>query len=146
MCVALLAPVIAVALAVTPCLQDQAAPPVDLLVRMFLAQRERAAWQAEADGDPEALGSLLADEFLYMSDWWLGLDKDEVLEEVKREAKDVSFEIRINEYRKIGDTQIVTYELRVGEQGADFERSWHTSVWMRRDGRWRVVFHQELGE
>ena len=143
MCVAQLAPVMAVALAITPVFQRPAEPPEDLLERMFLAEREHAAWQAVADGDAETLDALLADELLYMWGSW-DLDKEEVLEEVKGEAEDVVFEIRSLEYRKIGDTQILTYELRVSEEGADTERSMHTSVWMRRDGRWQVVFHQNV--
>ena len=111
----------------------------------LIAEEKRVIWKAVFEKDLPVLQRSLADDFLDVSD--VGVF-------TKKSTIDLVPTLTIKDYKLDGfqvispskDTAIVTYEaiqhwMIDGREAPSHVRA--SSVWARRGGQWRVVFHQE---
>ena len=117
--------------------------PGELLARVFVAERERIAWQAALDGDAETLGELLAADFVLLFDDDGAMFREDIMPWIDGMTDQDRVGVRVRDYRRIGDTQFVRYVL-VALDGPEEAASQHLSTWMPRDGTWKIVNHQWL--
>ena len=121
----------------------------DAVAAHVLAQQRRV-WRAVQEKDPATLRSLLSEDLLWISR--VGADGNRIDFEnyVRRDwagRTQPEFEfIRINK-----TAAIVTFATPSGDRSSDGKSSesratnpvYHSSVWMRRGGKWWIVFHQQ---
>ncbi len=88
--------------------------------------------------DPARVGELLHDDFIEFGSTGRVYDK-EILVEMLRNERPSTVVIRDFTVRQLAsDTALVTYRT-VGQSGQEARRS---SIWVRQDEVWRMVFHQ----
>jgi hypothetical protein len=95
----------------------------------------------EVRAPESALGELLADDFVEHGTSGNIFDRTEVMGRLPSKHGPV-YTVSAFKLRKLGpDVVLATY--RTLEQGSGGERrSLRSSTWVRRDGRWRMAFHQ----
>jgi uncharacterized protein (TIGR02246 family) len=96
--------------------------------------------QADIVSDPEFLDEVLIDGFYFTGPGAVIYTKEQVLEAhrpagVQKFSRLETSDIRIQDF---GDTVIVTLRLDMTAQDHDYAFR-YTRVWLKRDGRWRVV-------
>lgn len=123
--------------------------PHDAVAAHVLAQQRRV-WRAIQEKDPATLRSLLSEDLLWISRAGADGNRIDFENYVRREwagRTQPEFEfIRINK-----TAAIVTFATASGDASSDskpFESRvanpvYHSSVWMRRGGKWWIVFHQQ---
>jgi hypothetical protein len=97
----------------------------------------------EVRAAPEKLEELLADDFLEFGSSGRTYDKREIVDALQSES---SFESSVQDFRmrQLGpDAVLATYQVTIRPRlGGDLRRSLRSSVWVRREGRWQLAFHQ----
>jgi hypothetical protein len=93
--------------------------------------------------NPEKLASLLDDDFVEFGSSGRTYDKKQVLHQLSRQ---LPAELSIEEFRMVelgSDAALVTYRARADSSGGrDEEYSMRSSIWVRRGGAWKMIFHQ----
>lgn len=103
-----------------------------------LRAREMELLDPEVRSDPGRVRELLHDDFLEFGSTGGVYDK-KVLLDMLQDENPSPVSIRDFAVRQLAsDTALVTYRT-VGQSGKEARRS---SVWIRQDGAWRMVFHQ----
>jgi hypothetical protein len=127
----------------------RAQDPHDAVAAHVLAQQRRV-WRAVQEKDPATLRSLLSEDLLWISRAGADGNRIDFENYVRREwtgRTQPEFEfIRINK-----TAAIVTFATPSGDASSDSKSSesraanpvYHSSVWMRRGGKWWIVFHQQ---
>lgn len=123
--------------------------PHDAVAAHVLAQQTRV-WRAVQEKDPATLRSLLSEDLLWISRAGADGNRIDFENYVRRDwagRTRPEFEfIRINK-----TAAIVTFATPSGNSSSDGKSSesragnpvYHSSVWMRRGGKWWIVFHQQ---
>lgn len=93
---------------------------------------------------PERLASLLTDDFVEFGSSGRTFDKSQVLYHLGRQ---LPTELSIDEFRVVElatGVALVTYRARAdsGKDDKDEQYSLRSSVWVQRDGEWKMIFHQ----
>lgn len=103
-----------------------------------LRGRELELLDPEVRSDPNRVRELIHDEFVEFGSAGGVYDK-KILLEMLHDEQPSPVSIRDFAVRQLAsDTALVTYRT-VGQSGKEARRS---SVWIRQDGTWRMVFHQ----
>lgn len=103
-----------------------------------LHAREMEMLDPAVRADPVRVRELLHDDFIEFGSTGRVYNK-EILIEMLRSEQPSTVSIREFTVRQLAsDTALVTYR-SVGQSGQEARRS---SVWVRQDGVWRMVFHQ----
>jgi len=112
-------------------------------LREHLRELEEQLLQPDVRRSRRALDELLSDEFVEFASDGVAYDKAQVIDALKREAPC---------RRSLTDFQIVplaentilaTYRAtRQNVASAETVDSLRSSIWMQRDGRWQLLFHQ----
>ncbi|MFQ5522742.1 MAG: DUF4440 domain-containing protein [Acidimicrobiia bacterium] len=103
-----------------------------------LEEAESALLDPEVRADPQALDSLIADDFMEVGSSGRIYDKKTLIELITGEEH-VPVLIRDFSTRELAsDVVLVTYR-SVGQSGRAARRS---SIWVCNDGSWQIVFHQ----
>ena len=106
-----------------------------------LMKLERDWMEAVKKHDAEALGQLLADDFFATDEQGRVTNKSQYVSEMKALSVD-SYAVDEFSFRINGETAVVSvrWTLKAAFQGQDISGAYReTNVWMKRDGRWRVV-------
>ena len=109
----------------------------------ILRQLEERLLQPDVRKSPEAVGELLADEFVEFGSSGRVFNKQEIIESLQHGAGQQMF---ITEFRATHLAQgvmLVTYRV-VGLSASEEKRisSLRSSIWKLLDGRWKMIFHQ----
>lgn len=103
-----------------------------------LRAKELELLDPEVRSDPPRVRDLLHDEFVEFGSTGRVYNK-RILLDMLRDETPSTVVIRDFTVRQLAsDTALVTYR-SVGQSGQEARRS---SVWVRQDGQWRMVFHQ----
>ena len=105
---------------------------------------EREGWEALSGPDGASFyQELLADDALMVFPGFV-LDKRESIEAISGASPWQSFELAdLRVVEATPDTGIVTYRATAQRGGAAPYHALMTSVYARRDGRWRLLLHQQ---
>ncbi|HVF88444.1 MAG TPA: DUF4440 domain-containing protein [Blastocatellia bacterium] len=110
-------------------------------VEQELMKLERDWMESVKKRDGAALGNLLADDFFATDEQGRVTGKSEYVSEMKGMSVD-SYNVGEFSFRINGETAVVSerWEIKASFQGQDISGAYReTNVWMKRDGRWRVV-------
>ena len=92
---------------------------------------------------PERLASLIADDFVEFGSSGRTFDKSQVLYHLSRQ---LPTELAIDDFRVVelaAGVALVTYRARADSgKDKDEQYSLRSSVWVQRDGEWKMIFHQ----
>ena len=91
--------------------------------------------------DREAVAGLLAEDFREFGSSGRVWSKQEILDQLEAEE---SFEAQIENFEAVefaAEAVLVTYKVTVRRSGAE-SASLRSSIWIKREGRWRILFHQ----
>lgn len=114
-----------------------------LNLQSHLRTLEESHLRPEARSSPEALGAVLAEDFLEFGSSGRVWDRQTILEDVPSEAL---FRCSIEDFvvRLLAPgVALTTYRLSVGPvEGTEMRTTLRSSVWVQREGRWAMVFHQ----
>jgi len=92
---------------------------------------------------PDRLGSLLAENFIEFGSTGRTYDKSQVLYHLSRQ---LPTELSIDDFRVVElatGVALVTYRARAdSRKEKDEQYSLRSSVWVQRDGEWKMIFHQ----
>ena len=103
-----------------------------------LVELEWALWQAETRFDPEFMERVLADDFLEFGRSGRVYARADTLAVT---GDTIEANLRDIEVHSIAeDVALVTYVSEVQHEVLDLAN--RASVWVRRDGRWQLRFHQ----
>jgi hypothetical protein len=94
--------------------------------------------------DPALVAPLLADDFLEFGASGRSFDKAAILKELKNEPDRPSSLLTDFSVRTLSpDTVLVTYRAhRRNPAGEIIGESWRSSIWVNRDQKWQITFHQ----
>jgi hypothetical protein len=94
--------------------------------------------------DSESVATLLADDFLEFGSSGRSFDKASTLVELKNEPPRKASLISDFSVRELSsNSSLVTYRATSRNlAGHPNGQSWRSSIWMQRDGRWQLIFHQ----
>jgi len=110
----------------------------------ILCHLEASHMQPEVRRSPDAMGDLLADDFVEIgSSGTLYADKGKIIASLR---KSTPFRASMSDFRVklLGPgIALTTYHLvKQDREGAGEKRSLRSSIWKLMDGRWQLVFHQ----
>jgi len=92
---------------------------------------------------PEKLASLVGDDFVEFGSSGRTYDRRQVLYRLRRQ---LPAQLAIEQFRAFElspDAALVTYRARADSgKGRDEKYSLRSSVWVRRGGEWKIIFHQ----
>lgn len=113
-------------------------------VERQLRHLEEMVASSEIRSSPEGLVPLIADDFVEFGESGNIYDKKIILETLANEDDNGGYCIEEFAVTRLGaEAALVTYHIpartRSGERRTACLRS---SVWVRRDGRWQILFHQ----
>jgi hypothetical protein len=113
-------------------------------IEAHLRQLEESLLDPAVRRDSELVASLLADDFIEFGSSGRSFDKASIIEELKNEpARPASLLSDFAARPLSPDVMLVTYRSTrrspLGETTAQAQRS---SIWVQRDGRWQLTFHQ----
>lgn len=113
----------------------------DLDLAKELQQLEEELLRADVRHDPKRLGALIADDFREFGTSGRVFDKSSILAEL---AKESPAELSLSDFacqQVAPGAALVTYRSqRTDPTGT--RRALRSSLWIYRDGRWQIVFHQ----
>lgn len=92
--------------------------------------------------DREAVAELLAEGFREFGSSGRVWNKREILDQLETEE---FFEAEIEDFRTTelaAGTLLVTYRATIHRPGAEPAMSLRSSIWIKREGCWRILFHQ----
>ena len=103
---------------------------------------EEKLLSAEFRRDREAVAALLAEDFREFGSSGRVWSKQQILDQL---ATEEPFEAEIEDFEAMGlaaDAVLVTYKVTLRRKGAESASSLRSSIWLKREGRWRILFHQ----
>ena len=108
-----------------------------------LRQLEELITKPEVRRSPEELGRLLSDDFREFGGSGRVFDKGQIIAALQNQLRVQLWLDNFQVKRLTPDVALVTYHghCRVPESET-VSHSLRSSIWMNRDGRWEVVFHQ----
>jgi hypothetical protein len=112
---------------------------LDLAKQLQLLEEELL--RADVRHDPQRLGALIADDFREFGTSGRVFDKPSILAEL---AKEPPAELSLTDFachQVTPDVALVTYRSQRTDP-AGTRRALRSSLWIHRDGRWQIVFHQ----
>lgn len=92
--------------------------------------------------DREAVAALLAEDFREFGSSGRVWNKQQILDQLETEE---SFEAEIENFEAVAlaaGAVLVTYKVTVRRSGAEGASSLRSSIWVKREGRWQILFHQ----
>ena len=102
---------------------------------------EERLLEPEVRSSPEQLALLLAEDFLEIGSSGRTFDKKQIIANLKGESV-FDYSIQDFKVRQLGaDIALATYRIET-RQEAEPRISLRSSIWVHRDGRWQVMFHQ----
>ena len=106
---------------------------------------ERAGWEALSGAEGATFyEDVMADDGLMVFPWGMLLDKRETLDALRREVPWSEFELAdVRVVHATADAGLVTYRANARRDGQEPYRALMTTAYARRDGRWRLVLHQQ---
>ena len=109
---------------------------------ILLANEERLLLTA-VRSSPDALSSLIADDFFEIGSSGKIYTKQEVIEVLKNEP---AFEGTISDFRTVPLTKeivLVTYRMEeIKKTPSPSRTSARSSIWKKVSGEWKIIFHQ----
>ena len=108
----------------------------------LLLSLERALARRDGNGIPGGLGELLDDEFVELGASGRRWDRAATIAQLDASAP---MDVAITHFRVAvlrDDVALATYRSDASGMGVPSRPAWRSSVWVRRDGRWRLRFHQ----
>jgi hypothetical protein len=105
---------------------------------------EESHLRPEVRASPEALRSLLADDFFEIGSSGHVWNRDEVVEAVPREVPFTAVIEQLAVQSLAPGIALTTYRLVITSGSA--RPTLRSSIWVHRDGRWRLFFHQGTPE
>ena len=114
----------------------------DTLIDIVLDLEERILLP-EIRSSPEALSDLLADDFTEFGSSGRRYAKEDILKALAVES-DLRFELSDFALRTLAPgVAMATYQVQQSTtSGGPISRSLRSSIWVLRDGRWQMLFHQ----
>jgi hypothetical protein len=116
---------------------------IDAQLEARLRTLEESHLRPEVRSSPESLRALLAEEFVEFGSSGRVLDRDAVIASASTQS---AFHSRIDDFsaRALAPgVALTTYRLSARSASEDGARvTLRSSVWVERDGRWVMVFHQ----
>jgi hypothetical protein len=113
------------------------------LVERELRKLETGLLLPEARHSPEALSSLLAEEFREFGSSGRIYTRQEIVDSLRTES---AVRISVRDFsvtRLAADAALLTYRaVRHNESGPGDSISLRSSLWVRRENRWQMLFHQ----
>ena len=117
--------------------------PHDTTLEQELRDLEERHLRSDVRSSPQAIGALLADEFVEFGSSGRVFDRTAVIESLPTQP---IFESRIDDFvvRALApEAVLTTYRLSTwSESGRQVRVTLRSSVWVRRAGCWVLVFHQ----
>ncbi|HSK80578.1 MAG TPA: DUF4440 domain-containing protein [Thermoanaerobaculia bacterium] len=116
--------------------------PTDPELHSHFRTLEETHLHPETRSSPEALGALLAEDFIELGSSGRVYDRKAVLEAL---SGGDPFRWTIEDFavRLLAPgVALTTYRLSVGSVGTDVRTTLRSSVWVQRGGRWVMIFHQ----
>jgi hypothetical protein len=109
----------------------------------LLRQLEQRLLQPETRCSPEALGRLLADQFLEFGSSGAIYDRAAIVRALRDEPPTERSLYDFTARLLSPDVALVTYRsIRRVPPNGDVTHSLRSSIWKRIDGEWQMVFHQ----
>ena len=94
--------------------------------------------------NPELISNLLAEDFLEFGSSGRTFDKSAILEELRNEPQHQT--ARLNDFAirpLTPEVMLVTYRTtRLNSSGEPISEARRSSIWIIRDNRWQITFHQ----
>ena len=114
-----------------------------MTVSDHLKQLEEALLSNAVRKDPEQLAALLADDFCEFGSSGRTFSRVAILDELRVESTDRQVTLTDFSCRMLSpEIALVTYRsVRLTPAAPPF-RALRSSVWVHREGRWQIVFHQ----
>jgi hypothetical protein len=109
---------------------------------VLLRSLEEQLLKPEVRGSPDAVGYLLADEFIEFGNSGRVYDKRQIIEALQQETPDPTTRISLVDFvarRLASEVILVTYQTIRPDRPESCLRS---SIWKLIEGRWQMVFHQ----
>ena len=103
---------------------------------------EEKLLNSEFRRDRKAVAGLLAGNFREFGSSGRVWSKQEILDQLETEKR---FEAEIADFQiaeLAGGAVLATYRLTIQRSGAEPAASLRSSIWVKREGRWRILFHQ----
>ena len=108
-----------------------------------IEELERRGWAALSGPDGAAFyEEVMSDDGLMVFPG-LTLDKARTIRAIRGERPWSSHELADVRVVEDGDTSLITYHAASRRAGDDQYRARMSSVYVRRDGRWRLILHQQ---
>ena len=109
----------------------------------ILRQLEERLLQPDVRKSPDAVGELLADEFVEFGSSGRVFNKQQIIESLQHGAEQQMFITEFRATRLAPGVMLVTYRV-VGLSASEEKRisSLRSSIWKLLDGRWKMIFHQ----
>ena len=93
--------------------------------------------------NPQAVASLLTDDFCEFGSSGRIFNRQEVIEALQTEPPDQISIVDFSATSLSAEIVLVTYRaIRRSQPGHDPRISLRSSLWIRREGRWQMLFHQ----
>jgi hypothetical protein len=92
--------------------------------------------------DRKAVAGLLAEGFREFGSSGRVWSKQEILDQLEKEKP---FEAEIKDFQAVelaAAVVLVTYKVTIGRPGAESASSLRSSIWVKREDGWRILFHQ----
>jgi hypothetical protein len=124
--------------------QSDRADILDMDTSNHLRSLEERLLDPAVRRDSEQVSALLADDFVEVGSSGRTFDKAQVLESLRNELPLEEALIRNFVAKPLCSTVfLVTYRTtRRDASGVHRSHSWRCSIWVKRDGRWQLQFHQ----
>jgi len=113
-----------------------------LNIETELSDLEEKLLTADFRRNREAVAALLAEDFREFGSSGRVWNKQEILDQLETETR---FEAEIEGFQAMelsAGAVLVTYRATLRHAGSKSVSSLRSSVWMRRDNRWQIIFHQ----
>lgn len=92
--------------------------------------------------DRKAVAGLLAEDFREFGSSGRVWNKQQILDQLETEEP---FEAEMDDFQAVelaAEAVLVTHKVTVRRQGAESATSLRSSIWVKREGRWQILFHQ----
>jgi len=106
-----------------------------------IRELEEQLLEPEVRSSPEKLALLLADDFLEIGSSGRTFDKKQIIDALTDESE---FDYSLQDFQVkqlSSDIALATYRIEI-RQEAEPRTSLRSSIWVHRQGRWQLMFHQ----
>ena len=113
-------------------------------IEAHLKQLEESLLDPSVRKNSELVSSLLTDDFLEFGTSGRTFDKAAILEDLKNEPSRPASLLSDFAIRPLApEAMLVTYRTtRRDPFHKPLSQAWRSSIWVQRDGRWQITFHQ----